>query len=458
MNNASGTADGYAGMDGSAVVRLLRWLFWEEPRWILQSALGVLVWFGRLLRDPFRKKEAREAEPRERLLQSGPMNWTFFLLLIALLAIGIVMMFSASYVSAQKKEGNPWHFLVRQLIFAAIGLVAMWIVSHVRLEFLSKYNGIFYVIALVLLVIVLIHPHIIPGKEKFKRWLEVPGTDITFQPSEIAKFALILYLASALERNQRAIRTQATAIFPYVLPVMIFMVLIYFENHNSALIIVATLVLVMFFCGGAKRGWFLLLALFAVIAAIWFFSNLDRLTAITQDGDYAYKRVAVWIKLLTGAELSREDMQGDAWQSLQSLYAVGSGGLFGLGFGQSKQKHLYLPEPQNDFVFAIVCEELGFVRSALIILAFLVLVGVGIFIGMQCKNRFGQLAAIGLSFKIGLQAALNFAVVTSLIPNTGISLPLFSYGGTALVMQLVELGVILAVARDNGRRSSHALR
>ena len=457
MNQSSGTARG-SGAGSSPALGLLRWLFWEEPLWILRSAFGVLAWLYGLLKDPFRKKEERAAQPRERMFQRGPMNWTFFLLLIALLAIGIVMMFSASYVSAQKKEANPWHYLVRQLIFAVMGLAVMWIVSHVRLEFLSKYNGIFYLIALALLVIVLIHPHVIPGKEKFKRWLEVPGTEITFQPSEIAKFALILYLASALERNQKAIRSQAAAIFPYVLPVMLFMALIYLENHNSALIIIATLVLVMFFCGGAKRGWFILLAIFAAVAAIWFFCNLDRMTALTEGGGYAHKRVAVWIKLLTGAELSRDDMQGDAWQSLQSLYAVGSGGIFGLGFGQSKQKHLYLPEPQNDFVFAIVCEELGFVRSALIILAFLLLVGVGIFIGMQCKNRFGQLAAIGLSFKIGLQAALNFAVVTSLIPNTGISLPLFSYGGTALVMQLVELGVILAVARDNGRRSGNALR
>ena len=437
---------------------LFRWLFLDEPRWILQSTVGVLLWFGRLLKDPFRKKEDRQAQPLERMFQSGPMNWTFFLLLIALLAIGIVMMFSASYVSAQKKEDSPWHFLWRQLVFAAAGLFVLWVVSHVRLEFLSKYNGIFYVIALILLVVVLIHPHVIVGKEKFKRWLEVPGTEFTFQPSEIAKFALILYLASALERNQKAIRTQATAIFPFVPPVMLFMVLIYLENHNSALIIIATLVLVMFFCGGAKRGWFILFAVLAAIAAIWFFCNLDKMTAITESGGYAHKRVAVWIKLLTGADLTRDDMQGDAWQSLQSLYAVGSGGLFGLGFGQSKQKHLYLPEPQNDFVFAIVCEELGFVRSALIILAFVVLVGIGIFIGMQCKNRFGQLAAIGFSFKIGLQAALNFAVVTSLIPNTGISLPLFSYGGTALVMQLVELGIILAVARDNGRRNGNALR
>lgn len=458
MSNGTGTAGGVPAAGGAAILRLLQWLFWDEPRWILKSALGVFGWLGQLLLAPFRKKKAQQARPCERMLQNGPINWTFLLLLLALLAIGVVMMFSASYVSAQKKENNPWHFLVRQLIFVAMGLVVMWIVSHVRLEFLSKYCGIFYLIALALLVIVLIHPHVIPGKEKFKRWLEVPGTDITFQPSEIAKFALILYLASALERNQKAVRAKMTAIFPYVPPVLLFMALIFLEHHNSALIIVATLVLVMFFCGGARREWFILLALLAVAAAVWFFLNLDELTAVTQNGDYANKRIAVWIKLFTGAELTRDDMQSDAWQSLQSLYAVGSGGIFGLGFGQSKQKHLYLPEPQNDFVFAIVCEELGFVRSALIILAFVVLVGVGIYIGMQCKNRFGQLAAIGLSFKIGLQAALNFAVVTSLIPNTGISLPLFSYGGTALVMQLVEMGVILAVARENGRRTNDALR
>ena len=167
---------------------------------------------------------------------------------------------------------------------------------------------------------------------------------------------------------------------------------------------------------------------------------------------YASSRIAIWLKLLTGEELTREETRGSGWQSLQSLYAIGSGGLFGLGFGNSKQKHMYLPEPQNDFVFAVVCEELGFVRAFLIILLFILLVARGFVIGLRARSRFEAMLAMGISFQVGLQAALNIAVVTSTVPNTGISLPFFSYGGTALVMLLAEMGMVLAVSRNSERK------
>ncbi|MBO5410735.1 MAG: FtsW/RodA/SpoVE family cell cycle protein, partial [Clostridia bacterium] len=188
----------------------------------------------------------------------------------------------------------------------------------------------------------------------------------------------------------------------------------------------------------------------AVVAVIFFIKADDILEG------YAFERIRIWLKLLTNEELTAAETSGSGWQSLQSLYAIGSGGLFGLGFGNSRQKHMYLPEPQNDFVFAIVCEELGFLRAILIIALFILLVARGFVIGLRAKSKFGALLAMGISFHVGLQAALNMAVVTATVPNTGISLPFFSYGGTSLVMLLVEMGIVLAISRNGERKSKDA--
>ena len=171
---------------------------------------------------------------------------------------------------------------------------------------------------------------------------------------------------------------------------------------------------------------------------------------------YASERIRIWLKLLKGEELTSQEATGSGWQSLQSLYAIGSGGLFGLGFGNSKQKHMYLPEPQNDFVFAVVCEELGFIRALIIILLFVLLVARGFIIGLRARSRFEAMTAMGISFQVGLQAALNIAVVTSTVPNTGISLPFFSYGGTSLVMLLIEMGIVLSISRNSERKKKDA--
>ena len=419
-------------------------------------------YLGHLIGDRFsyyilRKKSARKPDP---IFFSGQTNLTFLLAVVALLAFGLVMLFSASYVEAYNESAEDAKFkgyavFFDQLTVAAGGLFLMWVASHVRVDAYRKLAGFAFVVSFILLVYVLINPEIKDGKENIKRWISIFGVSI--QPSEIAKLTLILYMAAIMEKYQKYIQKSAWAIIPNAIPVLIVLLIMIPESHNSGLVIIFAIGAAMLFFGGIKMRWFVIGGIGAVIAliALWFYGV--HLVEQIELGSYGESRVAVWVKLLTNHELTKSERLGEAWQSLQSLYAIGSGGLFGLGFGQSKQKHMYLPEPQNDFIFAIVCEELGFFRAIIIMAAFVLLVAMGMYIACQAKSKFGAMVAAGLSFKVGLQALLNFGVVTSTIPNTGISLPFFSSGGTALLLQLFEMGIILAVARESRKKGSYAL-
>ncbi len=383
---------------------------------------------------------------------TAPMDITFFALVIAVLSVGLVMMFSASYIYAwYDKSANydPLYYIKRQLVFAVIGIVLMVIVSYIKPEILRDASGLIMAISIILLILVLVFPHVVDGKEDFKRWLEVPGTNITFQPSEIAKIALIMFMAFSMEKYRKTVEKKIWVIFPYCGIIGVMCGLVLLENHVSGTILILGIGGSMLFFGGLRKEIFWFLGGLAVVGIIGFiFFSEDVLKG------YAFERIRIWLKLLKSEELTDEEALGSGWQSLQSLFAIGSGGLFGLGFGNSKQKHMYLPEPQNDFVFAVVCEELGFIGAILIILLFIILVGRGFIIGLRSKTKYGALLALGISFQVGLQAALNIAVVTSTAPNTGISLPFFSYGGTSLVMLLIEMGMVLAVSRngDSGER------
>ena len=305
-------------------------------------------------------------------------------------------------------------------------------------------------ISFFLLIYVLINPYVIPGKEEFKRWVELPLIG-SFQPSEIAKLALIMIMAFSMERNHKKVEQSPWAIFPYAALIVVICALVYLENHVSGTILMLGIGGAMMFFGGIKWQWFALIGGLAVIGVIIFVVFSEKILE-----GYASERIRIWLKLLNGTELTAAEARGSGWQSLQSLYAIGSGGLFGLGFGNSKQKHMYLPEPQNDFVFAVVAEELGFIRTLIIIVLFILLVARGFIIGLRAKSKFGALLAMGISFQVGLQAALNIAVVTATIPNTGISLPFFSYGGTSLVMLLIEMGMVLSVSRNSERKKKNA--
>lgn len=210
--------------------------------------------------------------------------------------------------------------------------------------------------------------------------------------------------------------------------------LVYMENHLSGTLLILLIGIVMMYLGEIKEHWFILIVVIGVLAVIFFVFNPEILKK------YAGERIVAWLD-------KDYEPRGARWQTNNSLYAIGSGGIFGTGLGNSKQKHMYVSEPQNDFIFSIVCEEMGFIRSVGIILLFVLLVWRGIVIGLKAKDRFGALLAMGIVFQVGIQMVLNIGVVTDTLPNTGISLPFFSSGGTSLVMLLVEMGMVLSVSR-----------
>ncbi len=383
----------------------------------------------------------RLRKPRDYFTVGG-FDVTFLALVIILLAIGIVMMFSASYVNAlydsSEEVGNdPYYYFKKQIVFAAVGLVAMFVVSHIRYDVFKDFSLFAAIVSIILLILVLIFPHEIEGKEEFKRWLAIPGVT-TFQPSEVAKLGVIMFLAWSMERHRKFIEKNIFSIFPYLGALAIFCVLVLLENHVSGTILIFGIGIAMTFFGGCHKLWYILGV--GAVVVIGFFLIVNRDSGFMPN--YVKDRLDAWLD-------EDYDPTGSRWQINQSLYAIGSGGLFGLGFGNSKQKHLYLPEPQNDFVFSVVCEELGFIRSLIIMLLFVLLVARGFVIALRAKSRYATLLVLGICVQVGLQAGLNVAVVTGTVPNTGISLPFFSSGGTSLMMLLAQMGMVLSVSRDS---------
>lgn len=372
----------------------------------------------------------------------GSLDITYLALVIALLTIGLLTLFSSSYVYAMYYQGDAFHYIKRQVVFAVAGVALMFIASKIHPSIFRSVSTFTAVIAVALLGAVLLTAgETEDGEVVFKRWIEIAG--IRFQPSDVGKTAMILFLAFLLEKNRKAIESHWYSAIPCIAVVGFFCLLIVLEKHLSATILFFCIGIAMLWVGGVNRGWYIFgIAIVAVVGVVAL-ANAEKLLA-----SYQFERVDIWLKLLKNEELTREELRDDALQIVQSLYAIGSGGLFGVGLGNSKQKHLYLPEPQNDFIFAIACEEYGFIGAIIIIALFVALVVRGLIIAMRAKTRFETLVAAGISVKVGLQAALNIAVVTSTVPNTGISLPFFSYGGTALIMLLVEMGIMLAISRN----------
>lgn len=400
------------------------------------------------------KKNASKKIKRPDFLATGSFDIPFLLLVIAILTTGLIMLFSASYTYAYyNKNGDSAYFFKRQLIFAVLGVAIMLGVSKIKYEYF-KLIGVFGLpVAWALLVIVLILP---ANFGDFHRWIYIGS--FSFQPSEIAKLIVILFCAWGMERNHKKIIGKSVnqsafskkveeitngkiVIYDSFVQLCIYggviavtAVLVYLENHLSGTLLILAIGATMMFLGEFKKHWFIIIGALAVVLVIFVVANPEILEK------YAGARITAWLD-------KDYDPKGARWQTNNSLYAIGSGGLFGVGLGNSKQKHLFVSEPQNDFIFAIVCEELGFIRSSLIILAFALLVWRGIVIGIHAKDRFGALISMGIVFQVGMQTALNIGVVTDTLPNTGISLPFFSYGGTSLVMLLAEMGMVLSVSR-----------
>lgn len=357
----------------------------------------------------------------------GNVDITFMTIVLVLVSIGLVMLFSASYAYAYYYFNNFFHFIIRQAIFAILGLIIMIIVSNIDYHILFKFTVPLFAISLFLLVIVLFMPDL----NGASRWISLGF--ITFQPSEIAKFSIILLFAHYIAINSQSMKTFKYGVLPFVIILSIVAFLMVLEPHLSGTVLIFGIAAIMMFVGGTGLFWFLLVggAIIAGIAVVIMIPGLIQ---------YAMSRVQYWIDPFS-------DSTGKGYQTIQSLYAIGSGGFFGAGIGGSKQKFLFLPEPHNDFVFSVVCEELGFVGATVIILLFALLVWRGFIIAMKAPDKFGSMLAVGFTAQVGLQALLNIAVVTNTIPNTGISLPFFSYGGTSLMMLLLQMGIILSISR-----------
>ena len=370
----------------------------------------------------------------------GDMDGALFAIVIALLVIGITMMFSASYPEAVADGLSGTFYASRQLLFAGIGVVAMLIFSFfVDYHIFQKLivSGSAFLIGIILLILVLFIGKEVNGAQ---RWLVIGGeSGMQFQPSELMKVAIVLFFSLLIDRNSERMHKFKYGIIPFMAMLGIVDLLMVAEPHISGTIIITILALTLLFVGGAKPAHF---AILCAVAGVVLFAVVMFLIKVKGMG-YFEVRILSWRD-----PFNEEYMKNETWQTCQSLIAIGSGGMFGLGLGASRQKYQYLPEAQNDFVFAILCEEFGFVGAATVILLFCLLIFRGFYIAAKAKDKYGMLVAIGLTMHIGLQALLNIAVVSNAIPNTGISLPFFSYGGTALVMQLCEMGILLNISRQ----------
>ena len=353
----------------------------------------------------------------------------FCLIIIILLTIGTIMMFSASYAVSYYEEGNSYYYLIRQLIFIGLGLFAMGVMSFFNYNKLHKIAPIVLAFAYVALIVVLF----IPNDEGIKRW--IPLGVFNLQPSEIAKFSVILFFAHWCSKYYNKMQSAKYSVVPGVVIFGSIAVLLFLEPHYSGIVIIGILSVVMLYIGGMKTRYLVIGGI--IVAAI------VLLLAVTGGLTYAMSRMDGWGQALNYTE----ENKWDTWQTRNSLYAIGSGGLWGLGLGQSRQKYLWLPEPQNDFIFAIVVEELGLIGAIMILLIFALLVWRGITLSLRSKDKFGKLLGIGLTSQIGIQVILNILVITDWLPNTGISLPFFSYGGSSLIMLLAQMGIVLSISR-----------
>ena len=381
----------------------------------------------------------RMLERQSREASRGPLDLPFLLLVLTLTAIGLVMLLSASFPSAYNDTGNYFYYFIRQLGFAALGIGAMVVISRINYERFRGVSRIALIVSIALLILVLI-PGIGITHNNSTRWLGIPGTSFQFQPSEIAKLGVILFFSDSISKKKDRMQTFRYGIAPYGVALAIIAFLMMREPHFSGTVLILGIGAVIMFVGGIRLAWVGIGFSLVALVAWAFFTGI-----IT----YNSARISIWMD-----PLNEEWALDFGYQIRQSLLAIGSGGLTGAGLGKSRQKYLFLPEEHNDFIFAIVCEELGLIGAAIIMFLFALLVLRGYWIALRARDRFGSLMVVGITTQIALQTFLNIAVVSNLIPNTGISLPFFSYGGTALAIQLAEMGIVLSVSRQMNVPSS----
>lgn len=379
------------------------------------------------------------------LLVKSAFDRPLFLLIILLLCYGSVMVFSASYAYAYSRYDNSGYFIQRHMMWVALGIAAMLVVSKLDYKIFRKWTPVIFLGALALLVLVLI---IGTAEDEARRWIAIGP--LSFQPSEIMKFALVLMIAWLAQKYRSRIMLKDGTIKTYmksflwgtVLPMVFVAVaclLVMLENHLSGTIILFAIGVSVIWVGGGKKIVYIFgLAVLAVVIYILYFQPEFLKNFLS---DYQYKRIDMWLNP------QAYDVQDDTWQTVQGLIAVGSGGIFGRGIGNSLQKHLFVSQPQNDFIFSIICEELGFIGALSLLALYFAFVVRCLQIARRAPDVFSSITVIGIAAHVALQAVLNMMVVTAILPNTGISLPFFSYGGSSLIFLMVEMGIVLSISR-----------
>ena len=363
---------------------------------------------------------------------NNPIDFTLIITILLLLSIGLIMLLSASSPSALSESGNSYSYFSKQLIFAILGIIAMMIISKIDYRFYQKFYKHAWWIALILLALVLVAGRTINGA---KRWIYFTET-LSIQPSELVKMLMIIFYAGILVKNRDELNKYGTGFLKHVIMLAPIIGLLLLEPHFSASIVIIGICSIMMIIAGCKFWHFLATGMAVGVPAI---------VALVAFSPYRLQRVITFLD-------PWKDATGDGWQVIQSLYAIGSGGLFGAGLGESKQKFLYIPEPHNDFIFSILGEELGFIGCAVVLILFAIFIWRGVLIAMKAPDMFGSLLAIGITALVGIQVIINVAVVTSSMPATGMPLPFFSYGGTALFILLCEMGVLLNISRASAKK------
>ena len=377
-------------------------------------------------------KDLKPEIPTNENIPSSVKNKVDYILrsvIVILLILGAMMVYSAGYPYALSHYDDGAYYIKRQGIYIGIGSLAMYGISFIPVSTYKKASPYFYGICILLLVIVLFGGF---SEGVAKRWLGIPGTPLSFQPSELMKLGIIIMLAWYLERQNDKKGVVKEIIIPGL---FLFGAcgLVLLEKHLSGTFIIALIGLFVLFVYGTNLK---------KMSVIYGITAIAGATVFLLTNSYAMKRIQSFLD-------PNADVLSDKWQTTQGLYAIGSGGFFGLGYMNSIQKYSYVSEPQNDFIFTIWCEEMGFIGAIILVGLFIVLIWRGYAVAFHCTDIYSSLVAFGITSQVGIQAFLNMAVVTDLIPNTGISLPFFSYGGSSLVILLVEMGILLSISRSS---------
>ena len=357
---------------------------------------------------------------------------------ILLLALGIIMVLSASAPSALSTTGNSYTYVKKQLLFAIAGLFVMFFLSKVDYRFYKKYYWYIYFASWIILLLVVI-PGLGYSVKGATRWIKIGG--FQFQPSELTKIGLIIFFAGYLTDHKDELHDFVKG---FVKPLWFLIppicILFFVQNHLSVSLVICIIVIVIMFMAGCRIKYFAIIGVIGISLILGVFGYMQ----LSGAENFRLDRISTYFDPWA-------DAQGTGYQTVQSLYAIGSGGMFGLGLGNSKQKYLYIPEPHNDFIFSILAEELGFFGCILVISLFAIFIWRGILIAMRSKELFGSLIAVGITTQVAVQAIINIAVVTGTVPTTGMSLPFFSYGGTALLLLLANVGILLNISRSNSK-------